>query len=99
MRSDSSPRAVSMMMGRAAVLSSARSARQISRPFRPGSIKSRMTRSGRRLFGAGERPPAIGDGLGAVAGFFEVMRNQRRNIGVVFDDEHVEWRGHAVCKV
>ena len=48
MRSDSSPRAVSMMMGIAAVVSCERMMRQISRPSTCGSIRSRITRSGGR---------------------------------------------------
>ena len=42
----SSPRAVSMMTGSVRVASRARSRRQISMPDTPGSIQSRMTRSG-----------------------------------------------------
>ena len=45
-RSLSSPRAVSMMIGNCLVSGRARSRRQSSMPERPGSIQSRMTRSG-----------------------------------------------------
>ena len=87
MRSDSSPRAVSMMMGSAAVRLSARSALQTSRPLRPGSIKSRMTRSGGVSLASGSaRPPSRHD-LGAVTGLLEIMRDERGDVVVVFDDE------------
>ena len=77
-----------MMMGSSAVRLSERSALQISSPFSPGSIKSRMTRSGGvSLASASARPPSD-DNLGGVAGLFEIVRDERGDVGVVFDDEN-----------
>ena len=53
MRSASSPRAVTMMIGIPAVGGSVRIAWQIIRPSRSGSIRSRTTRSGGRRRTAG----------------------------------------------
>ena len=60
MRSASSPRAVSMITGMAAVAGSARSAWQTSKPSMPGNIRSSTIASGAvaRTFGRTADPDA-----------------------------------------
>ena len=94
MRSDSSALAVSMMIGMAAVVASARIARQSCRPSSPGSIRSSTTRSGvsRLICGMTSRPDATS--VGQEAGLFQVMLEQAPDVGIVFGDEDPCGRPH-----
>ena len=93
MRSDSSALAVTMMIGTAAVVGSPRTARQTSRPSMPGSIRSRITASTglRRSRGITSRPDSVT--IDGEAGFFEVVPDQRRDVGVVLGDEDAAHAG------
>ena len=88
MRSASSPRAVSMMTGIAAVAGSARIASQTSSPSSPGSMMSRMTRSTRlaRSRGITSRPEVRRSTMWP--GARQVVGDELRDVGVVFDDEN-----------
>ena len=43
---------------------------------------------GRGLPGCGERPPAVVHDFGAVTGLVQIVRDERGDVGVVFDDEN-----------
>src|SRR2546426_8617835 len=103
MRSDSSTRAVSMMMGIAAVFLSDRTVRQISRPSTCGSIRSRTTRSGGNCR---QRVAARHDVLGREPGFVEIVGDERCDVRIVLDDEDAGrhprpfyWRGIRLSRI
>src|SRR4029453_13662841 len=87
-RSDSSARAVSMMIGTAAVFSWVRTARQISRPSICGSIRARTKKWGGFLGEGAERFAARGHDRGRKAGAIEIVSNQFGDVAIVFDDQH-----------
>ena len=81
-----------MMTGSVRVVSRARSRRQISRPDTPGSIQSRMTRSGAVLGKPQFGLVAAFDALDDIALRFEIVAEQQREIGFVLDDEDARRR-------
>ena len=99
MRSDSSARAVSMMIGMTAVLSLARRSRHTSRPSTCGSIRSSTMRSGGfvRTLSSASRPD---DTLvGRIAGLFKVADDEFGDVGVVLDHEHAGGhRAHSIMR-
>ena len=88
MRSDSSARAVSMMIGIAAVASFDRAMRQISRPSTCGSIRSSISRSGGRAAMAASASRPFATVSVGKAGLVEIVHDQLRDVRIVFDDEH-----------
>ena len=55
----------------------------------PGSIRSRMTRSAGALPQPRQHLASRGDAIDAVAGLLQVVRDERGDIGVVFDDQNL----------
>ena len=92
MRSDSSARAVSMMIGIAAVFSSARSSRQTSSPSTCGSITSSTIKSGGllRTASSASRPDATR--VVDVSRLVEIPGDELRDVGIVLD--HQDAGGH-----
>ena len=87
MRSDSSARAVTMMIGIAAVASLDRISRQTSRPSTCGSIRSSSDQI-RRLRGDHlQRFAARRGALGQEACLVEIPRDELGNVRIVLDDQ------------
>ena len=87
MRSDSSARAVSMMIGIAAVASFARTWRQTSRPSTWGSIRSSTSSSGGRaaIACSASRPEAARSVM--KPGLVEIARHELGDVRIVLDDQ------------
>ena len=94
MRSVSSPRAVSMMIGTWAVAALRRRRRQTSIPVTPSIIQSRMTRSGVRSSASKQRLLAVGGADDLIAFALEMPDQQVGERAVVFDEQE-PGLGHA----
>ena len=93
MRSTSSPRAVSMMIG---VCDCARTLRQRLRPSSPGSMTSRIRRSTRWSVMARDHLAAVGRGRDVAGVVAQVFCDQRPRLAIVFNDKDVGYcLGHA----
>ena len=95
MRSVSSPRAVSMMIGTLRVSWRPRRRRQTSMPESCGSIQSSSTRSGFSSAGDEQRLLAVPRLEHAIAFAFEVVAQQRDEGALVLGDQNAGFHAHA----
>ena len=95
MRSVSSPRAVSMMIGTLRVSWRVRSRRQTSMPESCGSIQSSRTRSGVSSAATSKRLLAVMGLAHAIALALEIVAQQRDQGGFVFDDQDCGFERHS----